>query len=319
MIGPLVQITVMVGLTHGFRALERLVGPRRAGLLMGLPSTTALTLITCGLEGGLEEATLASEACLVGMVAATSLPLSYAKAVARGRTVSSSAFSAVLIYVIIASGLWWLPKAGPGASVVIAAMGLTLACHLACKIPERMELAVEPETSARRGAWVLAGRTAVPIVYVVSLRILRRMAGSAWSGRFITFPGGSLSLLITTHFESGPAPARRMAISMPAGGLATLAFLSTFRFGCPAIGLGWGTVAGYLAAFSTLLVVDFLGRREGLRERIRLRRWMDRSWDGLQVWSDTLRIEGRAGSTGKFLNRRMVCRGFSPGFEALIG
>ena len=43
MIGPLVQITVMVGLTHGFRALERLVGPRRSGLLMGLPSTTSKT------------------------------------------------------------------------------------------------------------------------------------------------------------------------------------------------------------------------------------------------------------------------------------
>ncbi len=319
MIGPFVQITVMVGLTHGFRALERFVGPRRSGLLMGLPSTTALTLISCGLECGLEEATLASETCLVGMVAATSLPLSYAKAVATGRTVPSAAFSAVLIYVIIALGLWWLPKAGPGVSVMIAGSGLALACHLACKIPERCPPAEERKPPARPSAWVLAGRTAVPVVYVVLIRILRRVAGSAWSGRFITFPGGSLALLITTHLESGPAPARRMAIAMPAGGLGTLAFLSTFRFGCPSLGLGWGTTAGYVAAFSTLLTVDFLGRREGLRERIRLRRWLSRWLEGLRVWSEALRIDGGASPTGRFLHRRMMGRGFSPGFEVLIG
>ncbi len=319
MIGPLVQITVMVSMTHGFRALERLVGPRRSGLLMGLPSTTALTLISCGLECGLEEATLASEACLVGMVAATSLPLSYAKAVSTGRTVSSSAFWAVLIYVIIASGLWWLPRAGPGASVLIAGIGVAMASHLACKIPARIAPREEPRPPVRPSAWVLAGRTAVPVVYVVLIRLLRRVAGPAWSGRFITFPGGSLALLITTHLESGPVPARRMAVSMPAGGLGTLAFLSTFRFGCPSLGLGWGTIAGYVAAFSTLLTVDFLGRREGLRERIRFRRWLGGSLEGLRVWSETLPIVGGNGPTGRFLQRRIVCRGFSPGLEALIG
>ena len=42
MFGPLLQIVMQVGLTHGVRALGGRVGPRTGGLLMGVPSTTAL-------------------------------------------------------------------------------------------------------------------------------------------------------------------------------------------------------------------------------------------------------------------------------------
>ena len=207
MIGPFVQITVMVALTHGFRALERRVGPRRSGLFMGLPSTTALTLISCGLERGVDEATFASEACLVGLVAAISLPISYARAVAAGFQVTRAAGSAVLIYVLIAAGLWSLPRAGPGASVLTATAGLAVACHLAGKIARNGEGLDHDDGGTAAGPWTLVGRTAVPVVYVALIRTLRAGAGSVWSGRFITFPGGSLALLVTTHLERGPGPA----------------------------------------------------------------------------------------------------------------
>src|SRR6185369_7772817 len=44
------------------------------------------------------------------------------------------------------------------------------------------------------------------------------------------------------------------------GSLAMLAFLTFFRFGCPSLGLGWGTVCGYLAA---LLVLGATGSASG--------------------------------------------------------
>ncbi len=80
MIAPLMQMAVLVAMTHGFRVAGRWVGPRRGGLLTGLPSTTALVLVGCGLERGVDEAVVAAEACLVGLVAAAALfPLAYAE------------------------------------------------------------------------------------------------------------------------------------------------------------------------------------------------------------------------------------------------
>ena len=286
---------------------------------MGLPSTTAIALVACGVESGLEEATVASEACLVGLVAATSLPLSYAVAVAAGRRVTAAAASAILIYAAIAAGLRWVPRAGPFTSMLIASVGLATACRLAWRIQELLD---PPSGHAKRppaSFLALAGRTAVPFVYVGLTRTLRGVAGTALSGRFITFPGGSLALLITTHLEAGPASACRLAVSMPVGGLGMLAFLSAFRFGCPLLGLGWGIALGYAAASATLLTVEFLGRGTGISEANRLRSAFNPGLQRLRVWAASLRIDRGGAASSRFLTRRMGARGFSPGLEALVG
>lgn len=319
MIGPFVQITVMVALTHGFRALERRVGPRRSGLLMGLPSTTALTLVGCGLERGVEEATLASEACLIGLVAATSLPISYAKAVAAGMRVPRAAGSAILIYLVIAAGLWWLPRAGPWASVLIAMLGLGGACHLAGRVSRLGDGLQDDSGRMVAGRCTLAARTAVPVVYVGVIRSVRAALGSTWSGRFITFPGGSLALLVTTHLERGPAPAFRMAVAMPAGGLGTLGFLLAFRFGSPELGLGWGTAAGYATALLALISAERLGRPVRWPESIGVRLSFDAWTSRLKSGTSLLRTEVRRLLDYQIAGRRLTTRQFSPGLEALTG
>ena len=318
MIGPIVQITVMVALTHGFRALERRFGPRRSGLLMGLPSTTALTLVGCGLEGGVEEAIVASETCLIGLVAAISLPVSYARAVAAGSPISRAAASSVLNYVLIALGLWWLPRAGPGASALTAASGLAVACHLAGRV-SRVSGLDHDGGGAIAGMWTLAGRTAVPVVYVALIRTIRASVGSAWSGRFITFPGGSLALLVTTHLERGPGPAFRMAVSMPAGGLGTFAFLLAFRFGCPGLGLRWGTAGGYAAAFLALVLAELFGRTRPWRETVAGPCLMTLRSSGLELGKSFFQREHSERSDCTLVGSRFTTRRFSPGLEFLAG
>ncbi len=242
MIGPLVQMMTLITLTHGFRALGKWVGPLRSGLLMGFPSTTALVLVGCALERGLDEATVAAEACLVGLVAAAMLPLAYARAASAGWRWPAATGAAAIGYVAVAAGLWWIPKPGAVGCVALSATGLVVTCHLA-----RKTRTVDPMiTTMRRPLSVVslfAYRTAIPTAYFLMLRVLRVVVGAGFASRFITFPGGSLAVLVTTHLEAGPGHACRMASAMPTGGLGMLAFLTVFRFGCPRLGLRlWGTL-----------------------------------------------------------------------------
>lgn len=230
---------------------------------MGLPSTTAVVLVGCGLERGLDEAAVAAEACLVGLIAAATLPLAYTRAAAAGWRWPAATAAAVASYVAVAAGLWWLPKPGAGGCVAMAAAGLVVTCQLA-----RKTRPVEPTVSVRRRPISLAGqlacRTAIPAGYFLMIRVLRSLAGAGFAGRFITFPGGSLAVLVTTHLESGPGHACRMASAMPTGGLGMLAFLTVFRFGCTGLGLGWGTASGFAAALATLAAIGAISGHSGL-------------------------------------------------------
>ena len=291
--GSLVQIVVLVAMAHGFRALGKRVGPSWGGLLLGLPSTTALVLVGCGVERGLDEATVTAEACLAGLVAAAVLPLIYARAAGAGFGMMAAAVAAVLGYLAVASGLWWIPDPGPSGRVVVAAVGLLAACRMA-----RRPLELPPRSRSGPGlvagqplprAWGMASRTLVPAVYVVVIRLLRVVAGSSGSGRFITFPGTSLAVLILTHLEAGPATACRTAAAMPVGGLGMFAFLTTFRFACPSVGLAWGTALGFALALATLATAGTLVRpiRAGAGSRIARVRSGSTAPSG---WSDAGRV-----------------------------
>ena len=259
MIGPMLQMAALVGMTNGFRALGRWLGPRRSGLLMGLPSTTALVLVGCGLERGTREATLAAETCLTGLVAAAALPLVFARSIGAGGGVVRSALAGVLGYFAVALGLWWLPRLGAPGCAAGAGAGLFVLCRAAGRIRLSDRDDAGPWAGGPPTAWTLASRTAVPALYFVAIRALRAVAGSGWSGRFITFPGATLAVLVATHLEAGPRSAGRLAAALPFGNLGMLAFLTAFRFGSPSLGLGWGTAVGYLAAFSALAAVEWFG------------------------------------------------------------
>ena len=259
MIGPFVQIALLVGMTHLVRALTRMVGPRRGGLLMGIPTTTALVLVGSGVEHGLDDAMGAAEACLAGLVAASALPVVYARAAAAGWRSPASGSAAIAVYGLVSAGLWWLPGVGPTGCAAVAGAGVFLACHLAGRSRAACEGGTGPRPAAGAAEnpcpWAAACRSAVPTVYAVTIGGLRAVAGSSCVGRFLTFPGTSLAVLVTTHLESGPTSACRLAAAMPAGGLGMLAFLTVFRFGCPRLGLGWGTAIGYAAALAVLAAV----------------------------------------------------------------
>jgi hypothetical protein len=333
MSGPFGQIAMLVVWTCGLRALGRWAGPRWSGLLLGLPSTTALVLLGCALERGPEDAAGTAEACLAGLAASATLPLAYARAVSAGWPLFAAVVAAVAGYAAVVAGLWWLPEVGAAGCLAGAAAGVAVACRLAEKPWPFEGSATTAEAGTRLGpgrrppsrGWVLATRAGVPAVCVLVVRALRAVAGSGWAGRFLTFPGGSLTLLVATHVEAGPDAARRLAATMPTGCLGTLAFLAVFRFGGPRLGLGWTAAAGYAAALSALLAAEALaGRREAARHPLPSRRWAEvERWfrdRGRAAW---LRVDpaarGSAFPAGAGVGRSRVSRRFSPRLEALAG
>jgi hypothetical protein len=257
MYGLLVQIAILVAMTHGLRALGHVAGPRRCGLMLGLPSSTALMLLYCGHEYGVGEAIAAAESSLLGLVAAASLPLAYARAIQVVPRPLLAPVAAIVAYVAVAAVFRSLPDAGAAARVSLSIAGVLVACSLA----RRVRIAAgEPRPSA--GPWLrhLALGTMVPGALIVTVRIVRAVGGASWAGLFTTFPAMSLAVLVATHLEAGPAAACRMARAMPPGNLITLMFLASFRLAGHRIGLGWSTACGYAIAVATLLALEGLVR-----------------------------------------------------------
>lgn len=261
MLGPLGQIIMLIGLTSALRVLGRVVGPRRSGRLMGLPSTTAVVLLTCALERGLDEALLTAQVGLAGLVAAASFPVVFARSVGAGAGLARSIAAGIAGYLAVTLLLVWLPETGLAGCVAGSVLGVMAACVAGGRVDLEGASARPTEVWVMPWWWrLMLTRCGVPGLYVGVVRGLRWLAGPGWSGRFVTFPGGSVALLVATFIEEGPATAGRLASAMPGGSFATLAFLAVFRAAAPGRGLAAGMVLGYLAAIAVLLVPDAMGR-----------------------------------------------------------
>ena len=79
-----VKAAVLFAWTRALREVGRRAGPHRIGLLLGLPSTTALALVACGHERGAGPAVVMADAGMLGLAAAVALPASYARAAEGG-------------------------------------------------------------------------------------------------------------------------------------------------------------------------------------------------------------------------------------------
>jgi hypothetical protein len=252
-----VKCITLIAVIHGLRILGRRIGPRASGLILGLPSSTAILLVLCGRERGSSCALEMADASLLGLIAAVSLPMAYALAVRRGWGLPSALAAAIAAFVVVASGLGSLHPGEPMKRLVIACGAILVASHLAARIGGPKSVAPHSLPSGRCAAvW----RTIVPFIYVMIVAIVSSIASPNWAGLVGTFPGISTVILAVTHLEEGADSASRIAPALPPANLSTAAFLAAFRFGCPLLGLGWGTLCGFGAALINLAAMDRIPR-----------------------------------------------------------
>ncbi len=313
----MVRFAILVGMTHGFRALGRLAGPRWGGLVLGLPCSTAILLIGYGLERGVVHAVGTAEASLLGLVAAVAMPLVYAQAVGSGWRLPGAVSAAVGAYLVVAAGVSHAADGGAVGCLALSAMAVLSACHIA----GRIQIATERNRQyAPSKLWLLGCRTLVPMAYLGFVMSIQESASDLLAGLLSTFPGMSLTVLVVTHLEAGPVAASRLAKALPPGNLSMLSFLAVFGFGCPQLGLAWGTALGYVAALATLVVVERLCRRPVFAPSGRLqmpsRRLVARRWLATSVSSHPsfCRRNPRFGAT-RGRHPRLQAR-FSPRVEA---
>jgi hypothetical protein len=257
----LVKCAALIVVIHGLRVVCRRIGPRFSGLLLGLPSSTAMVLFVCGRERGVRSVAEMAEASLLGLVAAVTLPLVYAQAVRWRWPLSVAVGASVAGYFIAASALGSFDHGGPAECLGIALGAILLTSVLSTRV-------AIPTGSVGRvrksSPWLPLVRLAVPIAYVFVVAVASESASPSWAGLVSTFPSMSTVLLIVTHLEEGPAEASRIARSLPSANLSTAAFLAAFRFGCPLVGPAWAMIIGYGAALTSLTTIELLHRRDDL-------------------------------------------------------
>lgn len=258
MCGLLVKCAVLIFMIHGFRALGRRAGPRYSGLALGLPSTTAVTLVLCGCERGDAAATWMAEANLLGLVAAVALPLAYAQAVRLGCRLALALLGAALGYILVALFLASLPVMEVGPRLGLATTVILLASVLGRRIADPPVKGLRLASSPARALFL---RSVIPTLYVLVVAVVHTVAGPRTAGLVSTFPSMSLVVLAVSHLEAGPCEASRIARFLPLGNLSTLAFLAAFCWVCPETGFGRALVAGYAAAIAVLLLIDVASRR----------------------------------------------------------
>jgi hypothetical protein len=104
----LVTLGAMIGMTHTIRHLSGWLGERWGGLLVGLPISTALTLLYCLWERGPQYAATAAQAGVLGLGATVAFAVATARCLSHSRRLA----------LAIASGTatWWWRRSWCAAS-----------------------------------------------------------------------------------------------------------------------------------------------------------------------------------------------------------
>ncbi len=251
------KCATLIAVIYGLRLIGRRMGTRACGLILGLPSSTAILLVLCGREKGTVPALEMADASLLGLIAAVSLPLAFAQAVRRGWKLPAVLAAAVGAYVAVACGLGFVHPVESIERLAISCGSILLASYVASRIGLPAEA---PPQAPPTDRWTAAVRAIIPSTYVLIVGLVGVFGGPRGAGLVSTFPSMSTVVLAVTHLEEGAASASRIARTLPAANLSTVAFLAAFRFGCPGLGLTWGTLFGYLAALISLAAIESIPR-----------------------------------------------------------
>jgi hypothetical protein len=236
----------MIVVTHTIRHLSGRLGERWGGLLIGLPISTALTLLYCVWQRGPQYAATAAEAGLLGLGATVAFAVATARCLSRSRRLALAVAAGTATYVVAALlvrgvGAWLTPLS------LLLSLGLIAAGHRSVRGLDSQGDGCVAQRRVSPG-WKMLLRTAIPVACLTATLVLVQNAEATWAGLFGTFPCTMLAVLVVTQVEAGPGAAVELLRTYPIGKCGTLAFLGCFALLTPALGPVAGYALGYLAA-----------------------------------------------------------------------
>jgi hypothetical protein len=241
----------MIVVTHTIRHLSGLLGERWGGLLIGLPISTALTLLYCLWEHGSDYAARAAESGLLGLGATVAFAVATARCLSRSRLLLLSVAAGAATYLLAALLARAVGEAQPAVRLLLA-LGLIVAGHRIVRGLCGRAAGCVPSRPLGQG-WKLLLRTAVPVACLTAILLLARNVEASWAGLFGTFPCTILAVLLVTNLEAGTGASVELLRAYPLGNISTLAFLAAFALVTPTLGPVAGFGVGYLAAGCVLV------------------------------------------------------------------
>jgi hypothetical protein len=255
-----VKILVSVLMVVILSLIAEWAGPRVAGIASGYPLGAAISLFFIGLEIGPAFAAHSAIYTTAGLTATVAFVVGYLAGLrlAEGRRRPSALILAVLpalaAYGMAAGALSLLSINWVSASLI--AMGSMIAAN---RLFRRI-----PDTAIRQTIRLSLGVTLLRALFAALVILLitgaARLVGPDWAGLFSAFPITMLPLLVIIQFTYEPAHVRTVIKNVPRGLGALLIYALVVAASYEALGIGWGTVLGYLVATVYLVILEY-GRK----------------------------------------------------------
>jgi len=231
-----------------------------AGIASGYPLGAAISLFFIGFELGPAFAARSAVYTAAGLTATVAFVGGYLAGLrlAEGRRRPLALILAVLpalaAYGVAAGALSLLPINRVSAPL-IAMASMIAANRLFRRIPDT---AIRQTIRLSLGVTLLRALFAALVILLITGAA--RLVGPDWAGLFSAFPITMLPLLVIIQFTYEPAHVRTVIKNVPRGLGALLIYALVVAASYEDLGIGWGTVLGYLVATAYLVILEY-GRK----------------------------------------------------------
>jgi len=239
------KLLVAVGVVIALSIITERVSPRIAGLISGLPTGSAITLFFIGLENGTEFASHTALYNMVGIIAMQGMLFVYYKSSARFKKNSLllSAVASVAGYIAIIFLLQFLVL-DKFTAVLLPLASIPVFIYLFRKIEDSK---IKDRVKLR--ADVLLGRSIAAGSIILAVTETASAVGSKLAGLFTAFPTTVFPLILIVHHTYDAKHVHTIIKNLPVGLASLVAYSLTVSIAYPSIGIYYGTVAAFAAAF----------------------------------------------------------------------
>ncbi|HIH19650.1 TPA: DUF3147 family protein [Candidatus Micrarchaeota archaeon] len=224
-------------------------GSKIGGIIIGLPSTTLVSLLFIAWT---QDASVAvSAAVIIPAITAVSLIFSYAFVMLyKGKLGMTKALAgALLVWGFLTLPLVLLKISDLSTSLIFSALFFIAGIVLLKKFPHRK---LEKFSFSKKVFLYRVGFAGLVVVTSVSLG---KFLGPLYGGLFASFPSGAFSTMFLITEKHGVDFAASIARSMSFGNICNAVFAVAFYLIVPAQGIILGTIAAYAIALVSAIVI----------------------------------------------------------------
>jgi len=264
---PIVKILVSILVVVLLSLIAERAGPRIAGVVSGYPLGAAISLFFIGIEIDPAFAARSAIYTAAGLAATVAFVGGYLIGLraAAGRRRMPALLIALLpglaAYGLAAGVLSLIPING-GSAPLIALTSMVLANCVFRTIPD-----VTIHTKIQLGVAGTLLRALFAALVILVITTAAGMVGPEWAGLFSAFPITMLPLLVIIQFTYQPAHVRTIIKNVPRGLGSLLTYALVVAATYTDLGIGWGTVLGYLAATFYLVIMEYRQNRSPLKRK----------------------------------------------------